>query len=212
MPKRDPLNVRYSHMKERCNNPNNKSYQLYGARGIKVCDEWESSFHAFRDWALKNGYSPELEIDRIDPDGPYSPDNCRWITKSENSKRSRRNRIFYHGGIGKTLNDWCKCLGLSYRTVNMRMHRGMSFEDAISKPTRVWSPEELLGKRFGRLTVAEFCHERTRDGRYQYICKCDCGGSAIVAGKQLRSGRTKSCGCLMDEKYPGLRIGHKKHE
>ena len=77
-------------VKERCGRPKAINYKWYGGKGIKVCQEWSESFEAFRDWAVKNGYSDELTIDRIDPDLDYSPQNCRWITRAENIGRSAK--------------------------------------------------------------------------------------------------------------------------
>lgn len=77
----------------RCHNPNWKNYfttTYYRDKGITVCDTWRYDFHAFKDWALANGYADDLSIDRIDPDGNYEPQNCRWITLEENRKRARR--------------------------------------------------------------------------------------------------------------------------
>lgn len=77
-------------MKQRCYNPNNRSYKTYGSRGIKVCDEWRDDFMAFHDWAIANGYEEGLTIDRIDNDGDYEPNNCRWITRQENVSKMRK--------------------------------------------------------------------------------------------------------------------------
>ncbi|WP_413363824.1 hypothetical protein [Lysinibacillus sp. 3P01SB] len=72
-------------MRARCNNKNHSAWEHYGGRGIRICDDWVS-FEAFYEWAMANGYSDELTIDRIDSDGNYEPSNCRWIPQAENSK------------------------------------------------------------------------------------------------------------------------------
>lgn len=80
----------WSCMRQRCNNPKHTAAQWYHYKGIRLCEEWESDFGAFQSWAIRNGYRDDLTIDRIDPDGNYSPENCQWITLDENRKRSRR--------------------------------------------------------------------------------------------------------------------------
>lgn len=79
----------WSGMKTRCNLFDAKDYKYYGGRGIKVCSEWENNFSSFRSWALANGYQDNLTIDRINHAGDYCPENCQWLTKSENSKKAR---------------------------------------------------------------------------------------------------------------------------
>lgn len=100
-------------MKRRCTNCNDSGYYAYGGRGIKICDEWLHSSEAFMDWAYANGYSDNLEIDRIDPDGNYEPSNCRWITHEENAKRKRKPYSLPESHIKQAHKVWeyCKAAG-----------------------------------------------------------------------------------------------------
>ena len=91
-------------MKRRCYSPNRKNYVRYGAKGIRVCDEWKNDFESFKTWSLKNGYIEEsderdkmnkLSIDRIDPNKNYEPSNCRWISLYDNVLHARRTKYEY---------------------------------------------------------------------------------------------------------------------
>jgi len=97
---RHPLYQKWRHIKGRCYNPNNSSYHNYGGRGIKMCDSWKNNPLKFINWALKNGWEEGLVIDRINVDGNYSPQNCRFVNlqiSSLNRRISKKNTSGYRG-------------------------------------------------------------------------------------------------------------------
>lgn len=103
---RDNLLNRFRHMKSRCYNKNDKGYKNYGAKGILICDEWLEDPIKFVEWAINNGYSPELSIDRVNTFGNYEPNNCRWITIQE-QQNNKRNTVYITAfGETKTLKEW----------------------------------------------------------------------------------------------------------
>ena len=105
-------------MKIRCYNRNDKSYKWYGQKGIKICDEWVNNPKLFEDWAMANGYSDELTIDRIDENKDYSPDNCRWITLQDNAKYKSTTSLIEVDGEVHSGKDWAKILGLGQNRIN----------------------------------------------------------------------------------------------
>ena len=110
-------------VKRRCNNPNDKPFHNYGGRGITVCKEWNDSFEAFCDWALNNGYQETLTIDRINNNGNYCPENCRWATCQEQNNNRRDNYIVSIDGATDTLVNMCRKYGANYNTVSTRIFR-----------------------------------------------------------------------------------------
>ena len=133
-----PLNALWRLMRQRCSNPNRDHYQRYGGRGIRVCSEWNQSFESFMDWALNNGWEPGLEIDRIDNDGNYEPENCRFTTRKQQSRNHSRNRIVEAFGESKILKEWSeddRCQ-VTYDALFQRIKAGWNPEEAISTPKR----------------------------------------------------------------------------
>lgn len=122
----------YRNMITRCNNPKAIEYKNYGGRGITVCDEWSSSFIAFRTWAGNNGYSDSLTIDRIDTNGNYEPSNCRWITLQEQGFNKTNTRYFEYKGQSKCLAEWAEIFGIKKRTLYNRVYNlGWNIEKAL---------------------------------------------------------------------------------
>ena len=115
----------YRGMIYRCNRNYHENKRYYG-RGIKVCQEWlgENGFYNFYNWAMNNGYSDNLTIDRIDNDGNYEPTNCRWVTMHDQQNNKNNNIRISYNGETKTLSQWCEELSLNYRTVLARNRRG----------------------------------------------------------------------------------------
>jgi len=120
----------WSSMLQRCNNPKSDNYRYYGGRGITVCKEWHN-FEAFYEWATSNGYADDLEIDRIDNDGPYSSVNCRWITRKENIRNTRTNHFVKIGNEIKTIAEWAEVSGIRPGTILQRIVKGKSGHELI---------------------------------------------------------------------------------
>lgn len=125
-------------IKGRCKNPNDKKYPIYGGRGITLCEEWdgEHGYENFYKWSIEHGYQDGLTIDRIDNDGGYSPDNCRWTTRTVQMNNRRVNRFVTIDGETHSLTEWSRIKGINIGTVRNRLKRGWSEYDALMKPVR----------------------------------------------------------------------------
>lgn len=121
----------WSEMIRRCSNSNAANYSIYGGRGIKVCDEWKSFEGFYKD--MYSGYKKGLSIDRIDVNGNYCKENCRWLD-AKGQARNRRNTIYVNG---VSLSELCEEKKLDYSVVWQRIHRQKwSVEKAITTPIR----------------------------------------------------------------------------
>lgn len=117
-------------MKTRCCNSNSKVYKNYGARGIKIYDEWKESFINFKEWAISNGYSDDLTIDRIDVNGDYEPSNCRWATKKEQENNRRNNVYDFYEGELITISQFSERINKSFSGIRYKfVDKNMSFEE-----------------------------------------------------------------------------------
>ena len=124
-------------MLKRCN-PSNNPYATrdYALRGITVCSEWQE-YIPFKEWALSNGYDDNLSIDRIDNSRGYSPDNCRWATKTEQARNRRTSRFIEIFGERRTVAEWCDIFDISRSVFYNRASRGWDLERALKTPAKV---------------------------------------------------------------------------
>lgn len=130
----------YRHIRERCYDPRSPRYADYGGRGITMCREWadrDRGFDAFAGWALANGYSENLTIDREDVNGDYSPENCRWVTNKVQALNKRQTRWVVYRGEKIQLMHLCARIGVvSYDTAHDRIYaRGWPVEAAVETPS-----------------------------------------------------------------------------
>ncbi len=120
-------------IKKRCYYEKNANYKDYGARGICVCDEWQK-FEPFMEWALANGYKEELTIDRIDTNGNYCPENCRWVDRYTQANNKTNNKYLTFNGETHTFAEWSRITSIPYETLRWRTIRGWSSQRALTEP------------------------------------------------------------------------------
>ena len=112
-----PLYAVWAGIKARVGNPNAANYERYGGRGIRICPEWKNDFQSFQKWSMENGYKKGLSIDRIDNNGDYCPENCRWVDGKTQMRNRCVSKIASYHGLEKTIAEWAEISGLPYNTV-----------------------------------------------------------------------------------------------
>lgn len=133
---RDRLYNVYHGMIKRCYKPNNGSYSHYGGRGIGICDEWrdkEKGFQTFYAWAIANGYQEDRSIDRIDVNGDYSPNNCRWANAKTQANNRTNTAHIKHNGVFHTPAEWSEITGIERQVILSRYKKGWSEEKIFLK-------------------------------------------------------------------------------
>jgi hypothetical protein len=145
--RKHPLYRTWADMRQRCSNPLKSNYQYYGGRGIRVCERWDLSFP---DFLADVGERPDgTTLDRINPDGDYEPQNCRWAPKITQANNTRFNRLLIHGGLVKTLAEWARETGIREATIRRRIDVcGWTADRALTNPirrNRRWHPEAFVG-------------------------------------------------------------------
>jgi len=128
-----PLYRAWSRMKDRCYYEKHRYYADYGGRGIEVCPRWRDDFQSFYDDNLP-AWREGLELDRIQNDGPYSPENCRWSTKTEQGRNKRNNVFLTLEGQSKLLLVWAEELGIPANTLRVRRAHGWSDAQCLLTP------------------------------------------------------------------------------
>lgn len=136
----------YKNMISRCYREKDIHYPAYGARGITVCDEWLNDRTKFFEWAITNGYSDELTIERKDNDKGYSPENCTWVTKLMQYKNKRQNLMITYNGMTICAEDWSKETGIPATTIRWRFKHGWEVGRIFQNALPLSLPEPYKGE------------------------------------------------------------------
>lgn len=201
-------------MLDRCSNPRNVSYSHYGKRGVQVCDEWKE-WEIFKKWAIDNGWKANvgLSLDRIDVDGNYEPDNCRWTDAKTQSNNKRKSIRVVYGDKRISLYDWARIKGISLEEA-----KGMFSPNILENPPQLLEEKDdnvekkkitkiSDGMKIGYLTVLR-PNGKDRYGHVVYLCRCVCGREKNVLVSNLRNGSVKSCGCMRKQLISKARTKH----
>lgn len=171
----DPIYNSWSNMLQRCTNPKHPSYPRYGGRGITVCADWRDGAEFIR-WAYANGFRVGLSIERVDNDGNYCPENCRWASRKEQQRNRQANHWVTYNGETKCLTEWAEILGMNPATLYHRLeHAGLTVEEAFNTEVRPIRSGQIIGtNKDGESTLFPSAAESARslgvDARNIRIC------------------------------------------
>lgn len=164
----------WNNMKCRCYTKNSSGYIKYGAKGIRVCDEWKADFISFYNWALANGYSDDLQIDRIDFRGSYEPSNCRWVNLVQQANNKSNVVKLAFNGEEHTISEWSTITGIKALNIWQRINGlGWSIEKALTTPerfidnTRTEADTRIIKReirRAAREHTCEHCKQKIKNG------------------------------------------------
>lgn len=151
-------------MHNRCENPKNQSYKYYGEKGIKVCDDWKydiNGINNFIKWSIDNGYDIDLEIDRIDNNGDYSPQNCRWVLHKRNCNNKSNNRIIKYDNNEYTASELSEKFNINRNTIIERLNND------IDNPVDYQKNYQYLKRK-----VYQFTKDNDFIAEYESITEC----------------------------------------
>ena len=127
------MGKKYKNMMNRCFKERNSDYKDYGGRGIKVCDEWSNDFFKFKEWSEQNGFRKDLTLDRIDVNGDYCPENCRWATVKEQNRNKRNTAYLTYKGKKIAQAQFAEDFNIKYYKVDALRKKGLSGEQILEK-------------------------------------------------------------------------------
>lgn len=126
----------WSNIKKRCYNARSTRYKWYGAKNIKMCDEWKNDFKTFYDWSINNGYKEPLTIDRIDVNGNYEPNNCRWVDWKQQQQNKNSNINITYKNQTKCIAEWARIFNINRATLQWRIKQGWKIDEALTTPVK----------------------------------------------------------------------------
>lgn len=172
-------------MRSRCYNPKNNRYKNYGGRGINICSEWdnEQGIKNFYKWAINNGYQDNLSIDRIDNNGDYEPNNCRWVTNKEQANNRRTNRLITYNEETHTLAEWSRILNIKYSVLQSRLdNHNWTIEESFFGKKKTYKRKILQYDLDGKfLKFYDSIEQAKKEYGNIHICSC-CRGKCKTAG------------------------------